>query len=265
LYQFLDVDLQQGVASIWLNRPQQRNALQPALMQELSNCFAACFTETQARLVVLGGRGPVFCAGADLAYMKEIASYSHKQNLQDAGSLAALFETINSCPCPIIACAQGAAIGGALGLLCCCDYVIGTSNCAFAFPEVRLGIAPATIAPYVISRIGAAQARALWLSGKRFNADYALHIGLLNELVEPGQLENARSRAISDFLQAGPDAARATKALIMQLRPPLAPDVQRLTAQLIADLRAGEEGQQGLAAALDKRHAPWQPAPPEKS
>jgi methylglutaconyl-CoA hydratase len=259
----IELNMHNGVAELWLNRPALRNALDAEVIAQLAARLAELAADPP-RVLVLGGRGAVFCSGADLSYMRASVSFSTRQNLDDAARLAELFAQLNSCPCPVVARVQRGAYGGALGLIACCDYTICTSDCSFAFPEVRVGIAPATIAPYVIAKIGTGHAAALWLSGQRFDAAQAQRIGLVHEVVDPEALDAALERRISEFLQAGPQAARATKRLIQQLRPAVTAETRRLTAELIATLRASDEGQQGLAAALEKRPAPWQPIAPKQ-
>ena len=207
--------------------------------------------------VVLAGRGNVFCAGADLSWMRESATYTHEQNLADAQALAAMLATINACELPVIARVQRAAFGGAIGLLACCDTVICTDDCRFAFSEVRLGISPATIAPYVIAKTGPGPARDLFLSGERFDAPRALQAGLVHRSVVTDELDEAIEAKLGELALAGPQAIKATKQLILRLGLSVDSAVQSETAELIARLRVSEEGQEGLTAFLEKRRPGW--------
>jgi methylglutaconyl-CoA hydratase len=255
---FLNVVNDGPVLRIWLNRPDVRNAFNPTLIRELSEVFGNIKAGGSTRVVVLAGMGKVFCAGADLNWMREMAGYSAKENYADARNLAAMLSAIDLCPVPVVGRVQRAAYGGALGLLACCDSVIATSDCTFAFSEVRLGISPATIAPYVVAKIGASGARDLFLSGERFDAQRALSMGLVHQIVEPEQLDAAVEAKLAELLQAAPIAASETKNLISQLTSKADEHTVHATAELIAKLRAAPEGQEGLSAFLEKRKPSWQ-------
>lgn len=258
--QCIELEARGDVLWIWLNRPEVRNALNPQLIAELTECLLNQASSDQApRAIVLGGRGPVFCAGADLAYMREIAGFGPEQNREDALRLAALFEALDSCPCPVVCRVQHGGFGGALGLIACCDSVIADEDATFSFPEVRLGIVAATIAPYVLAKIGLSHARDLLLSGERFTAPYATRIGLVHQCVASAALDLAVEAKLAELLMAGPLAARATKQLLQELHGAPSAAVKEQTAALIADMRASAEGQEGLAAALGKRKPAWQP------
>lgn len=246
------------VVHVWLNRPEVRNAFNPQLIAELTAVFNSLGAEDGTRAVALGGRGKVFCAGADLTWMREMAGYTREENLADARRLADMLAALDGCACPLVGRVQRGAMGGALGLMACCDSVICTDDALFAFSEVRLGISPATIAPYVISKVGAAHARDLFLSGERFSAGRALSTGLVHRVVPVDELDAAVEEKLGELLQAGPHAAAATKALIRDVAPALTPHLREQTAQLIAELRASAEGQAGLSAFLAKRQPPWQ-------
>jgi methylglutaconyl-CoA hydratase len=256
-YTCLETELTGGVLSVWLNRPELRNAFNAELIGELADCFGAIGAGGDTRVVVLGGRGPVFCSGADLHWMQEMVRYSEAENQADALRLAQMLAALDGCACPVLGRVQKAAFGGALGLLACCDSVIATSDAQFGFPEVRLGIAPATIAPYVVSKIGVSNARDLFLSGETFGAEHARRIGLVHQVVEPADLDAAVSAKLTELLKAGPLAAAETKKLIRQVSGADLAAYQESTARLIAALRVSEEGQDGLKAALDKRKPSW--------
>lgn len=255
---FLKLVSEGAVLSIWLNRPDVRNAFNPTLISELREVFGNMKAGGSTRGVVLAGMGKVFCAGADLNWMRQMADYTPEENYADARNLAAMLSAIDLCPVPVIARVQRAAYGGALGLLACCDTVIATSDCTFAFSEVRLGISPATIAPYVVAKIGASGARDLFLSGERFGAQRALGMGLVHSVVEPDELDAAVEAKLGELLQAAPSAAAETKRLIRKLTSLADEETVHATAELIAKLRAAPEGQEGLGAFLEKRKPSWQ-------
>ena len=248
-----------------LSRPELRNALNPELIAELTQIFLQAAADRQLRVIVLRGQGSYFCAGADLNWMREMAQYSPEENLADALKLALLFEAIDQAPQAVISVVQGGAFGGGLGLMCCSDFVIASSDCQFAFSEVRLGISPATIGPYVAARIGQAAARDLLLSGRRFDSAHAWQIQLVNRIVEAAELESALDQCCSEYLQAAPLALAETKQILLDLQDdPLLggtagerAQLRQRTSQLIANLRGSKEGQAGLAAFLRRENAPW--------
>ena len=246
-----------GIARVTINRPGIRNAFNPLLISELTEVFSSISVAAGQRVVVLEGTGKVFCAGADLNWMREMAGYDEADNLKDARLLAAMLKAIDSCPVPVIAKVQRAAFGGAIGLLACCDTVICTDDCIFAFSEVRLGISPATIAPYVIRKIGATHARDLFLSGQAFDAGKAFRTGLVHEVVSAGGLDQAVDDKIGELLKAGPAAAAATKQLVHRISDQLTDADIEYTVELIAKLRVSPEGQEGLLAFLQKRPPDW--------
>jgi len=253
----LDIATEGAVRWIWLNRPDIRNAFNPQMITELTEAFSAIDSNTDLRAIVLAGRGKVFCAGADLNWMREMAQYTQEQNLADALDLADMLAAIDNCPVPVVARVQKAAFGGALGLVACCDSVIATTNAKFAFSEVRLGISPATIAPYVFNKIGSSGARDLFLSGEVFTAAQALRHALVHTVVAESELDTAIEAKLSNLLKAGPVAARRTKQLIKVLSSKVSPDLRQQTAELIAELRTSKEGQEGLGAFLAKRDPNW--------
>lgn len=253
----LDLEQDGPVLYAWLNRPQVRNALNVELITELTQCFTGPAMADGVRVVVLGGRGTVFCAGADLAWMQAAGSLAAGENYADAQRLTALLAAVDGCPCPVLCRVQKAALGGALGVLACCDSVICSRDAIFAFSEVRLGISPATIAPYVMAKIGPSHTRDLFLSGERFTAEHAFAMGLVHAIVQPDELDDVVEAKVDELLQAGPYAARATKALLRSLGPRVTPEIAQQTERLIADLRMSAEGQEGLASFLQKRPAAW--------
>jgi methylglutaconyl-CoA hydratase len=244
---------------IRLNRPEVRNAMNPKMIEELTYVISSITESKELPVaVVLQGEGKSFCAGADLNYMKEIAGYGFEENVKDGRKLAWLFSAIYDCPVPTIALVHGAAFGGANGLLASCDVVLAADDTKFAFSEVKLGISPATIAPFVMKRIGETGAKALMLSGKRFDANEAKRWNLVNEIMPADQLETQRDEWIKDFRSSAPKAVQETKKLIKNLAEEVSEEnVFDYTAKMIARLRASEEGQEGMAAFLEKRKASW--------
>ena len=246
-----------AVSTVALARPDTRNALNPALISDLTNCFEALAEDERIRVVVLTGEGSSFCAGADIGYMRETARFSYEENLDDARKLAAMFLAVDECPKPVVAKVRGAAIGGGSGLVAASDVVVAGEGAKFAFTEVRLGIAPATIAPFVMRKIGVSRARELFLTGGRFDAARAREIGLVHEVVSENDLDAAVDAKVSDLLKGGPEAQAAIKALLRDIESVEMADTPGLMSRMNAMLRAGEEGQEGLGAFLEKREPRW--------
>lgn len=255
----LQTEINQNIATIRLNRPEKHNALNSTMIAELIRAFQDFNDDPLIRLIILRGNGKSFCAGADLAYMKEIAGYGHQENLEDAVRLANLFESINSCSKPVIAVLHGAVYGGANGLSSAADIVLAHEETVFAFSEVKVGIIPATIAPYVIQRCGVAAARELMLTGRSFTALEAYRFLLVNQVFTNENLESQLDFYISSFMKAAPTAVANCKLLIQDIittSQPLSaliPD----TAERIANARASEEGIEGISAFFEKRAPNW--------
>jgi methylglutaconyl-CoA hydratase len=252
------------VARVTLARPEAHNAFDASLIAELRTTFAILAREpaTDLRAVVLAGDGPSFCAGADIAWMRAAMSLDVEGNEQDAMAMADTFETIDTCPAPIIARVHGAALGGGMGLCAVSDLVIAESGTRFGFTETRLGILPAVISPFVIAKIGESHARALFPGGRRFDATRAARIGLVHEIVEgEAALDAAVETAIADLLAAGPTAARAAKAVVREVRGLGHGSTKWHTARLIARQRVSAEAQEGFGAFAEKRPPAW--VPPE--
>jgi methylglutaconyl-CoA hydratase len=246
-----------SVATVTLGRPEARNALNAALIGEVTRCFEELAEDESVRVVVLTGEGPSFCAGADVGYMRDTASFSYEENLEDARRLADMFLAVDDLPKPVVARVRGAAIGGGAGLVAAADLAVAEEGARFAFSEVRLGIAPATIAPFVVRKIGFSRARALFLTGERFGADLAREIGLVHEVVPEGELDAAVERVAAQLLQGGPAAQAAIKEALRQVEATEPMEALGIMTQLIAELRIGEEGQEGLGAFLEKREPFW--------
>ncbi len=245
------------IATITLNRPQVRNALNTQLIQELTMVFTELSANERLHGIILTGVGTVFCAGADIHTMQESITYTEKQNLDDAIQLNNMLQTINTCPCPVIARLNGDAIGGGIGLVSVCDIVIAVESARFAFSEVRLGIAPAVISPYVIKKIGENMARVLFVTGERFSAARAHAIGLVHAAVPSEQLDDAIEKAVNELLHGAPQAMRACKALALHVGQMTNEQASQYTTKTIAHLRVSAEGQEGLNAFLEKRTPYW--------
>lgn len=240
---------------ITLNRPEVRNAFNPHVIQKLTETFRN--PPDPIKVIVLRGAGKSFCAGADLDWMKSMVQFTHEQNIQDSLQLRHLFETMKECPLPVITLVHGAAMGGALGLLACSDLVLAESSTQFCFSEVRLGLAPAVISEFVLARAPLGFTLPWMLSGKSFSAVEAQAMGLVHQQGSLSEVETALQLWTQSFLEAAPQAVRATKKLITNLLKSDPAEQARLTTHLIADLRVGAEGQEGLRAFLEKRSPSW--------
>ena len=254
------------VARVVLDRPEVHNAFDAAMILELRRTFEALAAEPaeRTRAVVLAGDGPSFSAGADIGWMRAALHLSREDNEQDAMALAHMLDAIDRCPAPVIARVHGAALGGGMGLCAVSDLVIAEAGTRFGFTETSLGILPAVIAPFVITKIGESQARALFPSGRRFDATRALRIGLVHEVVEGlDALDRAVDAAVDEILQAGPTAARAAKAIVREVRGLPHESTRWHTARRIATQRTSDEGQEGLRAFLERRRPGWIPPDPD--
>ena len=252
-YKTLLVDETDGVLSVTLNRPDVHNAFNDELISEAIELFSGI--DTSLRAVVLRGSGPNFCAGADLNWMSRMVSYSREENVRDSSKLAKMYAVMNECPLPVVGRIQGAAIGGGVGLVSVCDIVIAAPDSKFGLSEVKLGILPAVISPYVIAKIGPSHARALFLTGERFDAERALRIGLVHRIAE--DLDEAVAATLAGLRSSGPEAVRECKKLIAHVASHELADAVPYTIDAIATRRVSEEGQQGMKAFLDKKKAPW--------
>jgi methylglutaconyl-CoA hydratase len=243
----LRIELDGPILRVTLAKPERRNAFDAALIAELTEAFADV---ADARAIVLGGDGPSFCAGADVEWQRSSIDLSYDENVEDALRLYRMLETVDACPAPVVARVHGYALGGGSGLTACADVAVAAGDAVFGFSEVRLGIIPAVISPFVFARIGTANARRYFLTGERFDAGTALRIGLVHEVA--ADADAAVERAVAELLTSGPRAVREAKRLA---RAPLQ-DGDEL-AQLAARLRTSDEGQEGLRAFLEKREAGW--------
>lgn len=243
----LRVERDGDVLRVTLAKPARRNAFDAALIAELHEAFADV---GDARVVVLAGEGPSFCAGADVEWQRSAIDLSFDENVEDALRLYRMLAAVDGCPAPLVARVQGHALGGGSGLVACADVVVAAPDASFGFTEVRLGIIPAVISPFVLAKIGAGKARRLFLTGERFDAETALRIGLVHLVTD--RLDEEVERVVGDVLKSGPEATRAAKRLARE-RPSEGEELARIAA----GLRAGEEGQEGLRAFLERRPPSW--------
>ena len=255
------------IVRVTLARPEAHNAFDASVIAELAVAFGALAREDPStlRAVVLAGDGPTFCAGADIGWMRAAMQLDIEGNEQDAMAMADMFEIIDTCPVPVIARVQGAALGGGMGLCAVADLVIAESGTKFGFTETRLGILPAVIAPFVIAKIGESNARALFPGGRRFDAMRAQRIGLVHEIVEGDEaLDGAVATAVADLLAAGPTAARAAKSIVREVRGLGHGSSKWHTARVIARHRTSPEAQEGFSAFTEKRRPAWDPSGDER-
>jgi methylglutaconyl-CoA hydratase len=253
----LELEMDGPVARVWLNRPDARNAFDGLMVTELRKTLFHLYSLDSVRVVVIGGRGASFCAGGDLAWMKATAGFTRDENLGEAQALADLFFTVYESPKPVVARVHGHALGGGAGLVAACDIPVAALGTQFGFTEVRLGLVPAVISPYVLRKIGEAAARELFLTGERFEAVRALEVGLIRAAVPPEDLDAAVDGRVKELLQAGPRAVAEAKALIREVAFRRVEDVQRYTVERLAEIRSSVEGQEGMRAFLEKRKPYW--------
>lgn len=246
-----------AVLHVTLNRPEVRNAFDEEVVAALSALAAEAAQDRNLRALVLAGRGPVFCAGADIAWMSKSIAYSQQENLSDAEDLARMLERLDTLPFPVVGRIHGAALGGGVGLAAVCDIAIASEDAVFALSEVKLGILPSVVAPYVIRKIGISAARELFLTGVRFGAVRAKEIGLVHDVVPAADLDEAVERWLADIKAAAPRAVAIAKALIREIAGVHPNDVIGLTTTTIAKQRVSDEGQEGLRSFLEKRKPDW--------
>ncbi|HEX5037904.1 MAG TPA: enoyl-CoA hydratase-related protein [bacterium] len=246
-----------SIARIKLNRPEVKNAFNDALVAELADALKAVEKSPVVRVVILSGEGDFFCAGADLNWMKSFVGASRKKNEEDARRLAKLLQHLNELKKPTIAQVHGAAIGGGVGLLAACDVVVAQENTVFALAEVKLGLIPAVISPFVIARMGGSASRRYFLTGERITADVALRTGLIQESVPAEKLQATTEEIARHLITSGPEAVKHAKELVRKVSPQAAAGVQAYTVRKIASLRAGAEAQEGMKAFLEKRKPSW--------
>jgi methylglutaconyl-CoA hydratase len=250
----LDVTRSGAVVTVTLDRPDRRNALDPALLDALADGFTSLAADDDVRVIVLQGSGPAFCAGADLDHMAASADLTRDDNIRDAERMAAAFEAVDACPKGVVVRAHGSAFGGGVGLVACADWAVAADDTTFGFSEVRLGLLPATVSPYVLRSIGPGWTRALFTSGQRFGAEQAQRLGLVHDVVPQTELDARVHDVVEAFLSAGPEAVASCKRLVREATTSLA--LEDLPER-IALARTSAEGREGVAAFLERRSPAW--------
>ncbi len=250
----IQIDRRGAVATVTLDRAERRNALDPTLLADLTDGFRVLSADDDVRVVVLRGAGPAFCAGADLDWMAARRDLTWAENVEDARRMAEAFEAVDACPKAVVARVHGGAFGGGVGLVACADVAVAAEGATFAFSEVRLGLIPATISPYVLRAIGPGATRALFTTGRRFDAEEARRLGLIHEVARETGLDVTVDGVVDDLLHAGPDAVVACKELVRAATAGLSLDD---LPERIARARTGDEGREGVAAFLERRSPSW--------
>ena len=257
-YETIQLTIEHGAATVTLNRPEVRNAFNEVVIDELNQVFQELGQMDQVRAIVLASTGPAFCAGADLNWMKKMAHYSQEENLADAENLAAMLFEIYSCSKPVIAKIQGDCYAGGMGLAAACDIAVAVDTAGFCLSEVRLGLVPATISPYVIKAMGANAARRYFITAEKFDAKEAHRIGFIHESVPADQLDAKVDQIVKAILDNGPNAVVAAKWLVEDVTgAEIEEELLAYTAECIAEIRGSEEGREGVASFLEKRKPNW--------
>jgi len=256
-YETLEVSKENNIVKIILNRPEFHNAMNEKVMKELITCFKGFNNDKNIRVIILTGSGKSFCAGADLYWMKSMVNYSKEENVKDSRLLLDLFEIIYSCKKPVIACVNGHAFGGGIGLFAVCDVVIAIPKCKFAFSEVKLGIIPAVISTYVVRRLGISNMKRLFITGERFDSNYAKEVGLVDIIVDENKIDETLEKYINLILSSGPKAINEIKKLVNTYENMNIKSFKDHTVKKIAELRVSKEGQEGINAFLEKRKSEW--------
>jgi methylglutaconyl-CoA hydratase len=256
-YETIRVERSAKVGRIWLDRPEVHNAFDSRMVGELRAALRSLAADDAVRVVVLSGTGKSFCAGADLNWMREIIRFSYDQNLAESLELAEWLHELSALPKPTVARVNGAAIGGGAGFLSACDIVIASTDARFGLSEVKIGLVPACIAPYVLRRTGEGRARQYFLTGERFDARRALEIGLVNIAVEPAELDRKVEEVVFSLVSSGPEALAKAKELLARVPGMGIAEAKRYTAEMIAGLRTSAEGQEGMSAFIEKRKPKW--------
>ena len=254
----LDID-QRGVATVTLNRPLKHNAFDDEIIAELTDTFTRVGANRDAKVMILCATGKSFSAGGDLKWMKRMADFSYSENVEDAKKLAEMLEALNTLSVPTIARVQGAAYGGAVGLVSCCDMAVASDDAMFCLSEVKVGIAPATISPYVIAAIGSRAARRYFLTAEPFSSNTARSLGLISEVAQADELDTYLNKLIDALLANSPQAIKISKQLIANVEHhDMDEALMGYTSETIARLRVSQEGQEGLSAFFEKRAPSWQ-------
>ena len=256
-YETIDIHKDGNTITVFLNRPDIHNAMNEKLMKELTNCFNEIYKDKTVRTVILTGRGKSFCAGADLNWMKSMASYSKEENIEDSRLLSNLYEAIYNCPKPVIAKVNGHAFGGGLGLFAVCDLIFAVPDCKFAFSEAKLGIIPSVISTYIIRRIGISKVRRFFITGERFDSMAGKEIGLIDQVLPEEEIDEEIKKFIKIINSSGPIAIKEVKKLTNAYEKMNLSIYKEHTVKKIAELRISKEGQEGINAFLEKRKSDW--------
>ncbi|WP_420475694.1 enoyl-CoA hydratase/isomerase family protein [Noviherbaspirillum sp. ST9] len=257
-YQTLEVSIDGRVATVTLNRPEVRNAFNETTIAEITQAFRELGKNGDVRTIVLAANGPAFCAGADLNWMKKMAGYTHEENRADAGQLAEMLRTIYTCPKPVVAKVQGDCYAGGMGLAAACDVIVASEATNFCLSEVKLGLIPATISPYVIIAMGENAARRYFLTAERFSAQEAHRIGFVHQVTTADALDAAVADIVKALVTNSPNAVKEAKRLVQDVAgKPLTAELIADTAERIADIRSSEEGKEGVRSFLEKRKPNW--------
>ncbi len=258
MYKTIEIEQNKDIATIWLNRPEIHNAFNEKMISEIITAFKELNSSKVVKIIVLRGRGKSFCAGADLNWMRNVATYSYEQNFKESLQLSQCFYEIYTSPKPTIALVHGAAIGGANGLLAACDFAYCANDTVFSLSEVKIGIVPACISPYITKRVGEYSSKELMLTGKRFKGQEAEHHRLVNKSMPKEDLDKQLAELIVLLRTSGPKAMSQCKKLLYDISNKLTLyEAVEYTAKMIADIRASEEGQEGMSAFLEKRKPNW--------
>jgi len=255
--QTVKYEVKDRVARVTLNRPEVHNAFNDVMINELTQVFKDLNAMAEVRVIVLSGEGKSFCAGADLNWMKKVKDYTYLDNLKESMELAGMFHIIYSSPKPTIARVQGTAIGGGTGLVAVCDLAVSSADAKFSFSEVKLGLIPACISPYVLKKCGEGKTRELFLTGERISAEKALSVGLINKAVPGDELDNTVNELVNQLISSGPKAIEKCKELVSTVSRLSYDNVMKYTAEIIAKMRMSDEAQEGMIAFLDKRKPNW--------
>jgi methylglutaconyl-CoA hydratase len=256
-YEFITLRREGPIEYVTLNRPDVRNAFNERVIEELTRWATEVAADEEVRVAVLAGAGKVFCAGADLTWMSRMMSYTHDENVEDASAMAKMYASLDHLPIPLVGRVHGAALGGGAGLVAICDIVVADEQATFGFTEVKLGIVPAVISPYVLTKLGMSPARELFLTGMRFRAARAKEIGLVHAVVPEKDLDPTVTTYVNELLTAAPGAIATAKELLRKVWGRPVQDTIGLTADTIAARRVSEEGQEGMKAFLEKRRPNW--------
>jgi methylglutaconyl-CoA hydratase len=256
----LDITQKDFVATVTLNRPEVRNAFNEEMIAGLTAAFHDLGARNDVRCIVLAGNGPAFCAGADLNWMRRMADYTHRENYADAAALADMLRVLYQCPKPTIARVHGDVYAGGAGLVAACDIAVSVDTANYCLSEVKLGLSPATIRPYVIRAMGARAAHRYFLTAERFSAAEALRIGFVHQVVDMAELDAAVAAIAQPLIQAGPQAVSLCKQLVQEVaQHEITPELIGSTVRAIADIRVTDEGREGIRSFLEKRRPAWLP------